>query len=448
MRDLTEGPIAGHLLQLAAPIAAGMLMQTLYILVDLYFVARLGDSAIAGVAAAANVMMVILALTQMLGVGTVALVSHAAGRKDRLEANLAFNQSLALAALCAAATLLGGYALAGPYMRTVGADAATASAGVTYLYFFLPGLALQFALVVMGSGLRGTGIVKPTMVVQMATVLLNIVLAPVLIAGWGTGRPLGVAGAGLASTIAVTAGVLLLWTYFRKLEHFVALDPSQWRPRLDVWRRMLGIGLPAGGEFVLMFFFMAVIYWVIRDFGAAAQAGFGIGYRVMQAIFLPAMALAFAASPLAGQNYGARHFERVRETFAVAVTRGSVVMLALTLFCQWRPDLLVRIFTSEPDVVTVGATFLRFISLNFLASGLVLTCGGIFQGMGYTWPALASSASRLVTFALPAIWLAGWTGLKLEHVWTLSVASVWLQAGISFALLRKAMRKRLVPQPA
>jgi putative MATE family efflux protein len=448
MRDLTEGPIQGHLLQMALPIAAGMFMQTLYFLVDLYFVARLGDAAIAGVSAAVNVMMLVLALTQVLGVGTVALVSHAAGRKDQQEANLAFNQSLALAVLCAAATLVGGYALSGPYMRMIGASTATIDAGITYLYFFLPGLALQFALVVMGSGLRGTGIVKPTMVVQMATVLLNILLAPVLIAGWGTGAPLGVAGAGLASTISVAAGVLLLWGYFRRLEHYVALDASQWRPRLPVWGRMLNIGLPAGGEFALMFVIMAVIYGVIRDFGASAQAAFGIGNRLMQAIFLPAMALAFAASPVAGQNYGARQFGRVRQTFHVAVTRGSVLMLALTLFCQWRPELLVAAFTHEPDVIANGATFLRIISLNFVASGVVFTCSGVFQGLGHTWPSLASGASRLITFVLPAVWLSRWQGHQLQHVWELSVASVWLQAATSFVLLRIVMRDRLAPQPA
>ena len=86
---------------------------------------------------------------------------------------------------------------------------------MTYLRWFAPGLALQFALVAMGSALRGTGVVKPTMVVQAGTVLLNIVLAPVLIAGWGTGRPLGVAGAALASTLAIAAGVVLMAFYFR-----------------------------------------------------------------------------------------------------------------------------------------------------------------------------------------------------------------------------------------
>ncbi len=104
---------------------------------------------------------------------------------------------------------------------------------MTYLYWFLPGIALQFALVSMGSALRGTGIVKPTMVVQMVTVLLNVVLAPVLIAGWGTGHPMGVAGAGLASTISVACGVVVLCLYFRRLEKYVAVHADQLRPRFD-----------------------------------------------------------------------------------------------------------------------------------------------------------------------------------------------------------------------
>ena len=299
MRDLTQGPIPGHLLTMAAPIAAGMMAQTLYFLVDLYFVARLGDAAMAGVGAAGIAMFIVMALTQTLGVGAMALVSQAVGRKDPADANLVFNQSLALAAACTVATLIGGYALAGCYMRSIGADAATAEAGTTFLHWFLPGLALQYVWVVMVSTLRGTGVVRPTMIVQMATVVLNIILAPVLIAGIGTGHPLGVAGAGLASTISNIAGFLMLVWYFRNLEQYVRPDASLWRPRFPVWARMVNIGLPAGGEFALMFLFMAVVYWVIRDFGATAQAGFGIGTRLMQAIFLPAMAIAFATGPVA-----------------------------------------------------------------------------------------------------------------------------------------------------
>src|SRR5262249_50784584 len=174
---------------------------------------------------------------------------------------------------------------------------------------------LQFPLAALGSALRGTGIVKPTMTVQMLSVIVNAILAPVLIAGWGTGHPLGTAGAGLASTIAVTIGLVLLWGYFARLEHYVGFARALWRPRGAIIRRILNVGLPAGGEFFVMFIILAVIYWVIRPFGPAAQAGFGIGGRVMQALFLPAMAVAFAIAPVAGQNFGARQFERVRETF-------------------------------------------------------------------------------------------------------------------------------------
>jgi putative MATE family efflux protein len=443
MRDLTQGPIPGHLLAMAAPIAAGMLAQTLYFLVDLYFVARLGDAAMAGVGAAGIAMFIVMALTQTLGVGAMALVSQAVGRKDRDDANLVFNQSLALAAVCTVATLIGGYALAGCYMRSIGADAATTAAGITFLHWFLPGLALQYVWMVMTSTLRGTGVVKPTMIVQMATVQINIVLAPVLIAGIGTGRPLGVAGAGLASTLANVAGFLMLVWYFRNLEQYVRLDARLWRPRFPVWARMVNIGLPAGGEFALMFLFMAVIYWVIRDFGAAAQAGFGIGSRLMQAIFLPAMAIAFATGPVVGQNYGGQRFARVRETFGSSALMSIGLMLALTLLCQWRPEWLVRGFTDQAEVIEIASRFLQLISWNFAASALIFTCSGTFQGLGHTWPALVSSASRLFTFMLPALWLSTLPGLALEHVWYLSVASVWLQALLSIYLLTRLMRTRL-----
>src|SRR5690349_9513772 len=156
MKDLTRGSIPRHLVEMSIPIGIGLLLQTLYYLVDLYFVANLGDAAIAGVSAAGNLWFIVLALTQVLGVSTVALMSHAVGRKDRGEANHVFNQSIALAGLCSAITLAGGYGLAGWYMETFGADAATRDAGVSFLYAFIPGLALQYPMVVMGSALRGT----------------------------------------------------------------------------------------------------------------------------------------------------------------------------------------------------------------------------------------------------------------------------------------------------
>ena len=443
MKDLTQGSLFKLIVGMAAPIAIGMVLQTLYFIVDLYFVAKLGDAAVAGVSSAGNIMFVVMALTQMVGIGTVALISHAVGRKDQADANHIFNQSVVLSIVCALITLAGGFGLAGTYMDSIGPDPATRAAGITYLYWFTPGLALQFALVVMGSALRGTGIVKPAMAVQAITVVLNAILAPVLIAGWGTGYPMGVAGAALASTLSVAVGVIMLSFYFLRLEHYVAFDVSQWSPQLATWRRMLNIGLPAGGEFLLYAIFTTIVYWIIRDFGSAAQAGFGIGSRVMQAVFLPAMAIAFAAAPIAGQNFGAKNAERVRGTFRVTAITSSIFMLLLTLFCQWKGDLFIRFFTQDEAVIRVGAGFLHVISWNFVAVGLVFTCSSLFQALGNTWPSLLSTAVRLVAFALPAIWASKQPWFELTDVWHISVATTTLQVVVSLLFLRAQMKKRL-----
>jgi MATE family, multidrug efflux pump len=443
MKDLTKGPIPGLVLALSIPLAAGMLLQTIYFFVDLYFVARLGDAAIAGVSAAGNLMFLVFAMTQMLSVGTVALVSQAVGRKDQAEANHVFNQSVALGALCAVVTLAGGYAIAESYMRLFAANEAIVATGVTFLDWFLPGLALQYALAVMASGLRGTGIVKPTMVVQALTVVLNALLAPVLIAGWLTGRPLGVAGAALATTISVAAGVVALTAYFLRLEHYVAFDVSQWKPQLAAWRRILNIGLPSGGEFAFIGIFIGVMYWAIRDFGGAAQAGFGVGSRINQMIFVPAMAVSFAVAPIAGQNFGARQAERVRETFRVAAIYEVALMIALTALVQWQAEWFARLFTAEPDVVAACVEYLRYISWNFIGAGIIWTCSALFQGIGNTWPPFAASGMRILIFALPAIWMARQPWFEMRHAFMLSVATVLVQAVVAYLLLRRELAKRL-----
>jgi putative MATE family efflux protein len=445
MKDLTQGSIVSHISTMAPPIFAGMIMIMLCQLIDLYFVSSLGDAAIAGVAAAGNTGFLISALTQMLGVGTLALISHAVGRKDRADANLVFNQSLGLSALCGIVALIAGSVLARDYMRSVAVNDAVVEAGTIYLLWFMPALALQFAMLVMTSALRGTGIVRPTTIVQTITVIINIVLAPVLVAGWGTRWALGVAGAGLASSIAVVMGVVMMGIYFHRSEHYVSIDRKLWRPRLAQWKRILNVGLPAGGELAFIFVFMAVIYYSLGRFGAAAQAGFGIGTRLLGVAHMPALSIALAAGAIAGQNFGAGNRERVEKTFKSALLLGTAVMIVFTMLAQWRPELLLGGFTRDPETIAIGTLFLRMISLNLVAQGLIFVCSSMFQGLGNTKPVLLSSGARLITYALPLIWLSAAPDFRIEQVWYLSIATTTLQALLSLWLLRLEFRKRLVP---
>jgi putative MATE family efflux protein len=443
MKDLTRGPIGRHVVQLATFIALTMMFQTLYFLADLYFVGRLGKEAVAGVSLAGNLMFIVLALTQSMSVGATSLVSQSFGRKDRAHAQLVFNQAIVMSTVTGIVFGLLFFAVRGVYARRLAADATTAALGIQYLTWFVPALVLQFPLVIMGAALRAMGDMKLPTVLQVATVLLNIVLAPVLMFGWGTGRPRGVAGAAIASLVAIGVGCVAFVLYFLRPASPLRFDPAEWTPRPRLWGAMLRIGLPAGGEFALMSVYMVLVYGIIRPFGAAAQAGFGIGIRVVQALFLPTVAIAFAAAPIAGQNFGAGLGARVRQTFYSAAAMSAAVMVALTLLCQIAPAGMIRFFSADPGVVAFGSEYLRIICWNFLASGIVFVSSSVFQGMGNTLPPLAASALRLLLFALPAYAISHQPEFQLRQVWYISVASVTVQLVVNLWLLHREFGRKL-----
>ncbi len=395
MQDLTTGSLTGHLLKTTSFMLVSMVFQTLYVLVDLFWVGRLGTDAIAAVGLAGNLSFIVIAITQVLGVGATTLVSHASGRKDQERAIFLFNQSQVLSMVAGLLFLAVAMLLRHQYAASQSATEGMRIATEQYLLWFIPAMALQFAMVAMGAALRGTGNFKPGMYVQTGTVIVNIVLAPFLIFGWGPFPEMGVSGAAVATFIAIVVGVVWISFYFIDAKAYLRFHFGHWRPQLRVWWEMLKIGLPAGAEFALMGIYMAVVYAITKPFGAAAQGGFTIGLRIVQSAFLPVVALAFAVAPVAGQNYrgaqrrsraggvqgggrhgGGRHAGRgVRMFFAAAAP-------------------LMRIFTSDPEVIAVGVEYLHIVAITLVASGVTFVSSSMFQAMGNTIPSLATSALR------------------------------------------------------
>ena len=443
MQDLTTGPLTRHLLKTTSFMLVTMVFQTLYFLVDLYWVGRLGTSAVAAVGIAGNLNFVVLGLTQMLGVGTTTVVSHAVGRKDQPAAKELFNQSQLLALVTGAAFLVVGLALRTTYSAAMSADAQTARLGNEYLLWFIPAMALQFALVAMGSALRASGNFKPGMVVSTVSVIINMVLAPFLIFGWVTGHAFGVAGAAISSLVAVVVAIIWLATYFTSKDAYLHFDFGQWSPQLTVWKRMLAIGLPAGFEFGVTAVVIAIIYTVARPFGAAAQAGYGIGSRVLQAGFMPVVALGFAVAPVAGQNFGAKQAARVKATFKDAAWMAGSGMLLWAVVCQLAGGTFVRIFSKDPAVIAIGAEYLHIVSWTFVASGLLFVASSMFQAMGNTVPSLVTSGVRVVLVAIPAVLMSRMAGFQLYWLWYLSVGAVTVQLALSMWLLRREFARRL-----
>ena len=401
MQDLTGGSLTGHLLKTTSFMLVSMVFQSLYVLIDLYWVGRLGTEAVAAVGISANLSFVVLAISQMLGVGTTTVVSHAAGRKEHSLATHLFNQSQVLSMVAGVIFLAIAMLFRSSYAAALSADATMQTLTGEYLLWFIPAMALQFAMVAMGAALRGTGNFKPGMIVQTGTVIINIVLAPVLIFGWGPFPAMGVSGAAVATFVAIVVGVIWLSYYFLDRDAYLRFHPADWRPKFRVWGQLLKIGLPAGVEF------------------------------------------GFAVAPVAGQNFGARKGDRVRAVFKTAASIAAVTMLTLGVGIYLAAPLLVRLFSSDPEVIHVGVDYLHVVTINFVASGITFVSASMFQGMGNTLPSLATSALRMVVSIVPAIVLSHRPEFALTWIWWLTVVSTTLQMALNLVLLQREFRLKL-----
>jgi putative MATE family efflux protein len=449
MRDLTEGSILRHLLSMTLFLMGSMVFQSLYFLADMYWIGRLGRDAIAAIGLAANVMLIVLASSQALGVGTTALVSRAIGEGDRDRTNRVFNQTLSLSIVCGAAFFAIGLILYRPYVRWLAADELTRSYGEQYLRWFVPSLALQFPLISTGAALRGSGVVKPTVIILVTSVLLNLVLAPVLILGWGTGRALGVFGAAMATLVAIVIGTLMLAAYMAFIHQYLRVQIRTWGPSLATWKEVVAIGLPSAAELGILAIYLLIVYSLLRPFGAAAQGGFAMGARIGQSLILPAVAVAMANAPIVGQNYGARNLSRIGTAFKTAVIVGVLFMMVMMVIVRRFAATIVRAFTPDAAVVEVAVGYLAILALTFVATGLIFAAVSVFQGLGRTVRPFVSSVIRLIAFVVPA--LALWRGRSssLDALWAISAASIAVQAvvnllfvAIEFRALRLKFRMR------
>ncbi len=433
---------------MAGPAAITMLVAAAHQVVTLYFVSGLGVDAVAAVSAAGNAAFIVGALGQILAIGTVALVSQSAGKKDFADISLVLTQTLALALVCAVGTAAIVHELAPLYMATLSEDESVVESGVTFLRWMAPGFAALLPMTVLSATFRGIGVISAPSMIYTFTIVMDVALAAVLIPGRGFIPSLGIEGAALASTLSYFMGLIWMLARFVRTERHIPILRRHFVPRFATWRRVFSLGLPAAAELALMFLSVSVVYLVIRDQGASAQAGFGIGFRVLQVLLLPGLALSFAAAPIAGQNFGARNAARVREVFRTTATLSSIVMVLVTIVVLLQPRILLLPFETDAASAETATVFLQLMSWTLVAQGLVYTCAFMFQALGNTVPALLSAMVRFVVFSAPAVWLSYQAGFHAEQVWYLLSASIAVQAVLSLWLLQIEFKRKLLPLAA
>lgn len=393
---LLHGRLDTAILRLAGPMLLSAVLQNAQSLIDLFWVGRMGQDAVAALALAGTALMLLFPLLMGLATGTVALVARAYGAGRREEAAFMAAQSLTIAVVTG---LLLGFAclpLVPSACAWLGADPAVAPLAIAYLRVSLMGLFSGCLLFVTGSALQGAGNTVMPMVAMLTANILNLALDPLFIFGWGFVPAGGVVGAAWATVLSqVLAGGVMLGVLSSGHVR-LHLHPADIWPRLQPTVRLLRIGIPSSLQMLARSLMGAVLFKIVAGCGIAAMAGFGIGMRIHMVLLMPCFVLGNAAATLVGQNLGAGQVARARRAAWVAAALTAILMLISAGGMAILAAPAVHAFNSTPEVVAVGASYLRWVTPFYVFAGLAIVIGRSLNGAGCT--------IATMIFTLVALW--------------------------------------------
>lgn len=429
--DATTGPILPAIVALAWPTLLALSIRVAFNIVDIYWVARLGTDAVAAMSTSSFLYWMLMAASETFGAGTLALVARSVGARNLDSARRFATQGILWAGIGGVATGLLGLALAPAAFRLMRVDAAVATLGLAYMTPLLLGAPLLFVMTAADASFRGAGEPRTSLSILATTFVLNAVLDPVLIFGWGPVPPLGVSGAAVATVFAFAVGAMAaLVVLHRGRGEELSLVIGA-RPKLATLRRIVAIGLPPASAGMLFALVYVLLTGVTSRFGTAALAALGIGHKLESPAYLTSVALAHATATAVGQCLGAGLGDRARATALAATRLAMVVAAVMSAIFILMPEPLVALFSGDARVVAIGSSYLRIAGYVQVMTAVEMVLGGAFAGAGDTTPPMLVRTS-LTLIRVP---LAGWLALGTD----LGVDGVFWAIGISAAAKGVAM---------
>ncbi len=433
--DLTEGGIGKPLFFLSLPIVVTNLLQTAYNLADTFWLGQYSTEALAAISFAFPMVFLLISLGIGLSTAGSILVAQNTGAGDEESAEYAASQTVTFSLLVSVLLGVVGYFGVGPLLAVLGASPEVLPLATEYMQVIALGLPFMFGFFIFISLMRGYGDTVTPMLVMFGTVVFNIALDPFLIFGWGPFPRLGVEGAAVATVVsrgmAMVAGMAIMFAGTRGVEIHLA----DMRPDLTYLRKIVRLGVPASIEGTGRAVSVNALLLIVGLFPTTVVAAFGIGIRVFSVIFLPAIAVARGVETMAGQNIGAGEEDRAAATARFAATVMFVVLgLAGVVTWVFAPS-VIDVFTDDPEVVEVGATFLRYVAPSFAFIGVMRSYTGAFRGAGKTLVAAVVAVGMLGVVRLPFAWFASQDvglGLGADGIWLAFLVSNTLGAVLAY----------------
>jgi putative MATE family efflux protein len=440
--DFTQGSIGRAIFLLAVPMVLEMLMESLFGIVNAFWVSQLGQDALAAVGLTESMLTIVFAVALGLSMATTATVARRIGEKNEAAAAHAAAQSILLGLFVSLAAGVAGFVYAPDLLRLMGAESNVIQVGANYPRIIFGTNVVIMLLFLNNAIFRGAGDAAIAMRALWLGNIINLVLDPCLIFGLGPFPEWGVTGSAVATTIGRGTGVLYqFWTLGRGTSR-VRVRRAQLRPDFPAMLNLIRISL--GGTFQML---VATASWVVivrivARFGSAAVAGYTVAIRILVVALLPSWGMSNAAATLVGQNLGARKPERAERSVWLTGLANMILLAAVTVVTLLFAEEMIGLFTTEAAVVPYGVDCLRYIAYGyvFYAWGMVLVQS--FNGAGDTWTPTVINIACFWVLEIPLAYaLALFAGLGAQGVFLAIMIAESLLAVVGFFAFRRGTWK-------
>ena len=444
---LLEGPILRSLLVLAVPIVAANTLQSAYQIIDAFWVGRLGGAAVAAVSLSFPVMFLMFALGAGLSIAGSTLIAQFVGAGNHKMVGHVAGQTMLM--VIAAALVLGvaGFFLAPALLRLMGVAPEVHDGALGFMRVSFLGLVFNFSFFVFNAIMRSIGRANMPVYIVLGTVLLNFVLDPLLIFGWGPVPGYGVMGAALATlgtqAIAAIIGIVIL----RAGMHGIHVHWRDFVPDLPHIRRAFFLGAPASLDMSARALGIMMMTFLVASFGTTTLAAYGVSGNILQLVIIPAMGLSMAVAALAGQNIGAGNIERAAAIGRLGAGLGFGALSAIGLVVFLFPTQLVSFFVpNDAEVVVEGARFLRIMALSWGFIGVQFALSGVFRASGNMVVNMMLTIVALWVLQFPLAYvLSKHTSLGAEGIyWSMPVANIIVALITTCIYLHGGWRKKRI----
>ncbi|RMF98481.1 MAG: MATE family efflux transporter [Candidatus Schekmanbacteria bacterium] len=424
MIDATKGSLSRALLKLAIPFIMAMLLETVMQLTDMFFVSRLGSASIAAVSFCGIILLLLSTIVEGISASALAIVARRVGEADKEGANIAASNTMFICLLLSIITGIGGYYIAGPTLKILGAPEDVYNLGIGYIQYSFLGIYSMFFLFIVQAIMRGAGEPIYPMLILSGSAFMNIIFDPLFIFGLGPFPKLGVTGAAIATvtarTIASTIGIYLLFSG----KTFIKLTLKKMKIDLNIIATIFRIAFPAMGRMSLNSITRVILMKIVALFGTSAIAAYGIGLRLDMVAFLPGLGFAAATSTIVGQNLGAKKIDRAERSTIIALLCNIAVVGTIAVLFLLFSENIISVFDKSAEVMRIGTMYIYIVvpSYFFMAGRLVYN--GSLRGAGDTYSTMVASFISMVLMQIPlAYLLAKYTSLDVYGVF-ISVAAV------------------------